>query len=136
MQKAKSDISDPAFRWRTSVLASVPLIPSPRNLDEWRGRLRRHTNCFWHLMLVLSSLWLQSDASLLLPSSVNLVVVSEDSAKAGGPCCFRKLGLPGTPCGNLDQIMIYYAKSGMGTRYDPKTKQARMVGACQPLGIP
>jgi len=37
----------------------------------------------------------------------------------------------GTPCGNLDQIMIYYAKQGMGTRYDPKTKKVSYV----PLGL-
>lgn len=37
----------------------------------------------------------------------------------------------GTPCGNLDQIMIYYAKQGMGTRYEPKTKKVSYV----PLGL-
>eukprot|EP00434_Breviolum_minutum_P042882 symbB.v1.2.038189.t1/scaffold5865.1/size22968/4 len=37
----------------------------------------------------------------------------------------------GTPCDNLDQIMIYYARHGMGTRYDPKTKKVSYV----PLGI-
>jgi len=37
----------------------------------------------------------------------------------------------GTPCGNLDQIMIYYARHGMGTRYDPKTNKVSYV----PLGI-
>ncbi|CAJ1359680.1 unnamed protein product [Effrenium voratum] len=37
----------------------------------------------------------------------------------------------GTPCGNLDQIMIYYAKDGMGTRYNPKTNKVSYV----PLGI-
>lgn len=28
----------------------------------------------------------------------------------------------GSPCGNLDQIMIYFAKAGMGTYYDPATE--------------
>lgn len=37
----------------------------------------------------------------------------------------------GTPCGKLDQIMIYYAKQGMGTRYDPKTGQITHI----PLGL-
>jgi len=37
----------------------------------------------------------------------------------------------GTPCGNLDQIMIYYAKQGEGTRFDPKTKKITYV----PLGL-
>merc|ERR1719284_1072653 len=37
----------------------------------------------------------------------------------------------GTPCGNLDQIMIYYAKEGMGTRYDPKTGKVSYI----PLGL-
>lgn len=37
----------------------------------------------------------------------------------------------GTPCGKLDQIMIYYAKQGMGTRYDPKTGKVTYV----PLGL-
>merc|ERR1712226_115848 len=37
----------------------------------------------------------------------------------------------GTPCGKLDQIMIYYAKQGMGTRYDPKTQKVSFV----PLGV-
>jgi galactokinase len=37
----------------------------------------------------------------------------------------------GTPCGMLDQIMIYYAKEGMGTRYDPKTQKITHV----PLGL-
>lgn len=37
----------------------------------------------------------------------------------------------GSPCGNLDQIMIYYAKQGMGTRYSPKTGKITYV----PLGV-
>ncbi len=36
----------------------------------------------------------------------------------------------GSPCGNLDQIMIYFARDGMGTHYDPKTRSIRHV----PLG--
>ncbi len=36
----------------------------------------------------------------------------------------------GSPCGNLDQIMIYFARDGMGTHYDPKTRSIRYV----PLG--
>ncbi len=36
----------------------------------------------------------------------------------------------GSPCGNLDQIMIYFAREGMGTHYDPKTRAVRYV----PLG--
>eukprot|EP01062_Namystynia_karyoxenos_P077850 TRINITY_DN7927_c0_g2_i1.p1 TRINITY_DN7927_c0_g2~~TRINITY_DN7927_c0_g2_i1.p1 ORF type:complete len:472 (+),score=162.45 TRINITY_DN7927_c0_g2_i1:68-1417(+) len=36
----------------------------------------------------------------------------------------------GSPCGQLDQIMIYYAKAGMGTHYDPKTQSVKYV----PLG--
>jgi len=37
----------------------------------------------------------------------------------------------GSPCGNLDQIMIYYSKAGMGTHYNPNTKQVTYV----PLGM-
>ena len=36
----------------------------------------------------------------------------------------------GSPCGQLDQIMIYYAKEGMGTHFNPKTKEITYV----PLG--
>lgn len=36
----------------------------------------------------------------------------------------------GSPCGQLDQIMIYFAKAGMGTHYDPKTSAIKYV----PLG--
>jgi len=36
----------------------------------------------------------------------------------------------GSPCGLLDQIMIYYAKENMGTLYDPQTKAIDYV----PLG--
>jgi galactokinase len=36
----------------------------------------------------------------------------------------------GSPCGNLDQIMIYFAREDMGTHYDPKTRSIRYV----PLG--
>eukprot|EP01065_Artemidia_motanka_P011890 TRINITY_DN1648_c1_g1_i1.p1 TRINITY_DN1648_c1_g1~~TRINITY_DN1648_c1_g1_i1.p1 ORF type:complete len:284 (+),score=117.40 TRINITY_DN1648_c1_g1_i1:570-1421(+) len=36
----------------------------------------------------------------------------------------------GSPCGQLDQIMIYYARAGMGTHFDPRTKSVRYV----PLG--
>jgi galactokinase len=36
----------------------------------------------------------------------------------------------GSPCGNLDQIMIYFARDGMGTHYDPKTRSIRHI----PLG--
>lgn len=36
----------------------------------------------------------------------------------------------GSPCGQLDQIMIYFARAGMGTHYDPKTRRIRHV----PLG--
>jgi galactokinase len=36
----------------------------------------------------------------------------------------------GSPCGNLDQIMIYFARDGMGTHYDPKNRSIRYV----PLG--
>eukprot|EP00927_Polykrikos_kofoidii_P020729 TRINITY_DN19871_c0_g1_i1.p1 TRINITY_DN19871_c0_g1~~TRINITY_DN19871_c0_g1_i1.p1 ORF type:complete len:515 (-),score=95.50 TRINITY_DN19871_c0_g1_i1:42-1496(-) len=37
----------------------------------------------------------------------------------------------GTPCGNLDQIMIYYAKAGMATRFNPASKKVTYV----PLGL-
>jgi galactokinase len=36
----------------------------------------------------------------------------------------------GSPCGNLDQIMIYFARDGLGTHYDPRTRSIRYV----PLG--
>jgi galactokinase len=36
----------------------------------------------------------------------------------------------GSPCGKLDQIMIYFARAGMGTHYIPSTRSVRYV----PLG--
>ena len=33
----------------------------------------------------------------------------------------------GSPCGQLDQIMIYFAKEGMGTHYNPKDKSIDYV---------
>lgn len=36
----------------------------------------------------------------------------------------------GSPCGQLDQIMIYYAKAGMGTHFNPADKSIKYV----PLG--
>jgi galactokinase len=36
----------------------------------------------------------------------------------------------GSPCGQLDQIMIYFAKAGMGTHYNPSNRSIRYV----PLG--
>ena len=36
----------------------------------------------------------------------------------------------GSPCGKLDQIMIYFAKAGMGTHYNPKTRTISYI----PLG--
>lgn len=36
----------------------------------------------------------------------------------------------GSPCGQLDQIMIYFAKEGMGTHYDPSSRSISYV----PLG--
>ena len=36
----------------------------------------------------------------------------------------------GSPCGQLDQIMIYFARAGMGTHYIPRTRTIRYV----PLG--
>ena len=39
-------------------------------------------------------------------------------------------GYIGSPCGQLDQIMIYFAKAGMGTHYDPKDRSISYV----PLG--
>ncbi len=36
----------------------------------------------------------------------------------------------GSPCGQLDQIMIYFAKEGMGTHYNPKDRSVNYV----PLG--
>ncbi len=36
----------------------------------------------------------------------------------------------GSPCGNLDQIMIYFAQSGMGTYYSPRTQAIQRI----PLG--
>ncbi len=36
----------------------------------------------------------------------------------------------GSPCGQLDQIMIYFARAGMGTHYTPATRTIRHV----PLG--
>ncbi|MBP7275283.1 MAG: hypothetical protein KBA51_03685 [Kiritimatiellae bacterium] len=36
----------------------------------------------------------------------------------------------GSPCGQLDQIMIYFARAGMGTHYNPKTRTIKYV----PLG--
>ncbi|MDZ7620580.1 MAG: hypothetical protein U1E05_26555 [Patescibacteria group bacterium] len=36
----------------------------------------------------------------------------------------------GSPCGQLDQIMIYFAKEGMGTHYNPKDRTVKYV----PLG--
>ncbi len=36
----------------------------------------------------------------------------------------------GSPCGQLDQIMIYFAKAGMGTHYNPKNRMINYI----PLG--
>jgi galactokinase len=36
----------------------------------------------------------------------------------------------GSPCGQLDQIMIYFAKAGMGTHYNPRTRSIQYI----PLG--
>jgi galactokinase len=36
----------------------------------------------------------------------------------------------GSPCGNLDQIMIYFARAGTGTHYNPKSRSIKHV----PLG--
>ena len=36
----------------------------------------------------------------------------------------------GSPCGQLDQIMIYFAKAGMGTHFDPATRSIKYI----PLG--
>jgi galactokinase len=36
----------------------------------------------------------------------------------------------GSPCGKLDQIMIYFAKEGMGTHYNPKDRSIKYI----PLG--
>ena len=36
----------------------------------------------------------------------------------------------GSPCGKLDQIMIYFAKEGIGTHYNPKNRSIKYV----PLG--
>lgn len=36
----------------------------------------------------------------------------------------------GSPCGQLDQIMIYFAKAGMGTHYNPRTGTIKYI----PLG--
>jgi len=36
----------------------------------------------------------------------------------------------GSPCGQLDQIMIYFAKAGMGTHYNPQNRSIRYI----PLG--
>ncbi|MBN1844607.1 MAG: hypothetical protein JW810_02915 [Sedimentisphaerales bacterium] len=36
----------------------------------------------------------------------------------------------GSPCGQLDQTMILFAKAGMGTHYDPKTRRIEYI----PLG--
>ena len=36
----------------------------------------------------------------------------------------------GSPCGQLDQIMIHFAKEGMGTHYNPKDRSISYV----PLG--
>ncbi len=36
----------------------------------------------------------------------------------------------GSPCGKLDQIMIYFARAGMGTHYNPKSRAVTYV----PLG--
>jgi galactokinase len=36
----------------------------------------------------------------------------------------------GSPCGQLDQIMIYFAKAGMGTHYNPSRRSIKYV----PLG--
>jgi galactokinase len=36
----------------------------------------------------------------------------------------------GSPCGKLDQIMIYFARAGLGTHYDPKSRSICYV----PLG--
>ena len=36
----------------------------------------------------------------------------------------------GSPCGQLDQIMIYFARAGMGTHYNPRTRSIKYI----PLG--
>ncbi|MEI6564132.1 MAG: hypothetical protein WCO42_07490 [bacterium] len=33
----------------------------------------------------------------------------------------------GSPCGQLDQIMIYFARSGMGTHYNPQTRSITYI---------
>jgi len=75
-------------------------------------------------------------ASLIL----NIILTTLDVNKASLPegdfkivkmACSCENDYVGTPCGNLDQIMIYYAKEGMGTRFNPKTNQVSYV----PLGV-
>eukprot|EP00439_Symbiodinium_sp_Y106_P050786 s2087_g6.t1 len=103
--------------------------------------LRKHgidTACGFDAVLVgnIPGGGMSRSASLVINLMLTMLEVNKKSLPEGD---FRVVTMAqqvendyiGTPCGNLDQIMIYYAKTGMGTRYDPKTKQVSYV----PLGV-
>merc|ERR1712098_1589 len=68
---------------------------------------------------------------MLTTLDVNNKSLPEGDFKIVKMACEVENDYVGTPCGNLDQIMIYYAKEGMGTRYDPKTNKVQHI----PLGL-
>lgn len=68
---------------------------------------------------------------MLTMLDINGKSLLEDDFKIVTMACQVENDYIGTPCGNLDQIMIYYAKQGMGTRFDPKTNKVTYV----PLGL-
>merc|ERR1711988_1321972 len=75
-------------------------------------------------------------ASLILNLMLTTLAVNGKSLPEGDfeivkMACEVENEYVGTPCGNLDQIMIYYAKEGMGTRNNPKTGKVSYV----PLGL-
>jgi galactokinase len=75
-------------------------------------------------------------ASLCINLLVTMMEVNGHSLPAGED--FRMIELSqaveniyiGSPCGQLDQIMIYFSKEGMGTHFNPATNEIKYV----PLG--
>lgn len=126
-------------------------VPAPRSVeieDTWARfpygvdhTLRKHglpTNVGFDAVLIgnIPGGGMSRSASLIINLIMSVLDVNNAQLPDGD---FRMVDLAhevetqyvGTPCGKLDQIMIYYAKQGMGTRFNPKTNEVTYV----PLGL-
>jgi len=128
------------------VLGNIPAPRSPEITDTWarfafgvnhvleRDGFKLQTGIDAVLYGNIPGGGMSRSASLTLNLILSLLEVNrievKDKFKIVDMAQAVETDYIGSPCGKLDQIMILFAREGLGTHYDPKNREVRYV----PLG--